>query len=146
MTGAGSDPSGRSTTIGVLGGTRDATVDRSGVLSPRATTWELDWWIGADDRWHMPAREAAVRQQLIDGMPVVQTAMRVPGGDAGQRVYGAPSGDVGEVAGVEVANARPAPSVAALVVRGASALDLDGASVWADGRSVIRTPRSPSRW
>src|SRR4051794_2292646 len=86
MTGAGSDPSGPSTTIGVLGGTRDATVDRSGVLSPRATMWELDWWIGADDRWHMPAREAAVRQQLIDGMPVVQTAMRVPGGDAVQRV------------------------------------------------------------
>ncbi len=102
MTGAGSDPSGTSTTIGVLGGKRDATIDRSGVLLPRATTWELDWWIGADDRWHVPAREAAVRQQLIDGMPVVQTAMRVPGGDALQRVYGAPSGDVGEVAVVEI--------------------------------------------
>ena len=146
MTGAGSDPSGLSTTIGVLGGTRDATVDRSGVLSPRATTWELDWWIGADDRWHVPAREAAVRQQLIDGMPVVQTAMRVPGGDAVQRVYGAPAGDVGEVAVVEIANESPAPFVVALVVRGASALDLDGASVWADGRSAIRTPRPPSRW
>jgi hypothetical protein len=146
MTGAGSDPSGPSTTIGVLGGTRDATVDRSGVLSPRATTWELDWWIGADDRWHMPAREAAVRQQLIEGMPVVQTAMRVPGGDAVQRVYGAPAGDVGAVAVMEIANESPAPFVVALVVRGASALDLDGVSVWADGRSAIRTPRPPSRW
>ena len=116
------------------------------MLSPRATTWELDWWIGADDRWHVPAREAAVRQQLIDGMPVVQTAMRVPGGDAVQRVYGAPAGDVGEVAVVEIANESPAPFVVALVVRGASALDLDGASVWADGRSAIRTPRPPSRW
>src|SRR3954470_8689831 len=146
MTGAGSDPSGRSTTIGVLGGTRDATVDRSGVLSPRATTWELDWWIGADDRWHMPAREAAVRQQLVDGMPVVQTSMRVPGGDAVQRVYGAPTGDVGEVAVVEISNESPAPFVAALVVRGAAALDLEGATEHADGRSAIRTSRPPARW
>src|SRR3954468_7292275 len=137
MTGAGSDPSSPSTTIGVLGGTRDASVDRSGVLSPRATTWELDWWIGADDRWHMPAREAAVRQQLVDGMPVVETAMRVPGGDAVHRVHGtASSDDVGEVAVGEIENASPAPFVAALVGRGASALDLDGATVWADGRSV----------
>ncbi len=145
MTGAGSDPTGR-TTIGVLGGTRDATVDRSGLVAPRATTWELDWWIGADDRWRIPAREAAVRQLLVDGMPVVQTSMRVPGGDAVQRVYGAPASDVGEVAVVEIANESPAPFVVALVVRGASALDLDGATVWADGRAAIRTHRPPSRW
>ncbi len=132
--------------VGVLGGTRDAAVDRRGVVSPRATTWELDWWIGADDRWRVPAREAAVRQQLVDGMPVVQTAMRVPGGDAVQRVYGVPASDVGEVAVVEIANESPAPFVVALVVRGAAALDLDGACVWADGRSAIRTSRPPSRW
>ena len=92
------------------------------------------------------AREAAVRQQLVDGMPVVQTSMRVPGGDAVQRVYGAPAGDVGEVAVVEIANESPAPFVAALVVRGASAVDLGGATVCADGRSAMRTPRPPSRW
>jgi hypothetical protein len=132
--------------IGVLGGTRDATVDRAGVVSPRATTWELDWWIGADDRWRVPVREAAVRQHLVEGMPVVETAMRVPGGDAVHRVYAVPAGDVGEVAVVEIANESPAPFVAALVVRGASVLDLDGADVWADGRSAIRTARAPSRW
>ena len=131
----------------MLGGKRDATVDRSGVVvAARAPTWELDWWIGADDRWRVPAHEAAVRQQLVDGMPVVQTSMRVPGGDAVQRVVRRAGGDVGEVAVVEIANDSPAPFVAALVVRGASALDLDGASVWADGRSAIRTPRPPSRW
>lgn len=132
--------------VGVLGGSRDGTVDRSGVLSPRAAGWELDWWIGAEDRWRIPAREAAVRQQLIDGMPVVQTAMRVPGGDALQRIYAAPVTDVGEVAVVEIANESPAPFVVALVVRGAAALDLDDTDVWADGRSAIRTPRPPSRW
>ena len=146
MTGAGSDPLGRGTSIGVLGGVRDATVDRTGVLAPRAAGWELDWWIGADDRWHVPGREAAVRQHLVDGMPVVQTSMRVPGGDAVHRAYGAPVADVGEVAVVEIANESPAPFVAALVVRGASAVDLGDATVFADGRSAVRTPRPPSRW
>jgi hypothetical protein len=146
VTGAGSDRFEASSTIGVLGGNRDATVDRRGLVTPRATTWELDWWIGADDRWHVPKREAAVRQHLVDGMPVVQTAMRVPGGDAVHRVYAAPMGDVGEVAVVEISNESPAPFVAALVVRGAAALDLDGATVYADGRSAIRTSRPPSRW
>ena len=146
MTGAGSDPTSPRTTIGVLGGSRDATVDRSGVVSPRAAGWDLDWWIGADDRWRMPAREPAVRQQLLDGMPVVQTAMRVPGGDAIHRVYGAPVADVGEVAVVEITNDSPAPFVAAFVVRGASSLDLDGAAVYADGRRALNTSRPPSRW
>jgi hypothetical protein len=146
VTGAGSDRFDASTTIGVLGGKHDATVDRRGIVAPRATTWELDWWIGADDRWHVPKREAAVRQHLVDGMPVVQTAMRVPSGDAVQRVYGAPAGDVGEVAVLEISNESPAPFVAALVLRGAASLDLDGATVYADGRSAIRTTRPPSRW
>jgi hypothetical protein len=146
VTGAGSDLTRPATVIGVIGGTRDATVDRNGVVAPRAAGWELDWWIGAEDRWHIPSREAAVRQQLIDGMPVVQTAMRVPSGDAVQRVYGAPTADIGEVAVVEIANESPAPFVAALVVRGASAVDLDGATVYADGRSALRTTRPPSRW
>jgi hypothetical protein len=146
VTGAGSDPLGRGTSIGVLGGVRDATVDRTGVLAPRAAGWELDWWIGADDRWHVPRREAAVRQHLVDGMPVVQTSMRVPGGDAVHRAYGAPVADVGEVAVVEIANESPAPFVAALVMRGASAVDLGDATVFADGRSAVRTPRPPSRW
>jgi hypothetical protein len=134
------------TLVGVVGGTRDASVDGRGLVGPRAFGWELDWWVGADDRWHLPAREVAVRQHLVSGMPVVSTAMRVPGGDAVERVYGAPDGDAGEVAVVELANESPAPFVGALVVRGANAVDLDGTTIFVDGRSAIRTARPPSRW
>lgn len=132
--------------IGVVGGARSASVGRTGVVAPHAAGWELDWWIGADDRWHVPAREAAVRQQPIDGMPVVQTSMRVPGGDAVQRVYGAPVPDVGEVAVVEIANESPAPFVVALVVRGANRIDQGDTTIYVDGRSALRTTRPPSRW
>jgi hypothetical protein len=142
----GSDPAMPATVIGVAGGTRDAAVGRRGVVAPRVAGWELDWWIGADDRWHVAAREAAVRQQLVDGMPVVQTAMRVPGGDAVHRAYGAVAPDVGEVAVVEVTNDSPAPFVVALVIRGANAVDLSDATVFADGRSALRATRPPSRW
>ena len=45
-------------------------------------------WIGADDRWRIPANEVAVRQHRIADAPVVETAMRVPSGDALHRVYG----------------------------------------------------------
>ena len=79
-------------------------------------------------------------------MPVVQTAMRVPGGDAVQRVYAAPVPDVGEVAVVEIANESPAPFVAAFVLRGANRVDQGDTTVYADGRSALRTTRPPSRW
>ena len=87
-----------------------------------------------------------MRQPLVDGMPVVQTSMRVPGGDAVQRVYGAPVPDVGEVAVVEIANESPAPFVVALVVRGANRIDQGDTTVYVDGRNALRTTRPPSRW
>jgi hypothetical protein len=146
VTEAGSDPWAPSRTIGVLGGSHDATVDRAGVVAPRAAAWDLAWWIGADDRWRVPVSEAAVRQHLLEGMPVVQTSMRVPGGDAVHRIFGAPVPDVGEVAVIEITNESPAPFVAALVVRGAGAVELDGSVVCVDGRRALCTPRPPSRW
>jgi hypothetical protein len=128
--------------VGVLGGSRLAAVDPVGTVRPERANWELAWWIGADDRWHFPDREAAVRQSLLDGMPVVVTAMRVPGGDAIQRVYGAsPDATV-----VEIDNDSPAPFVVALVVRGAGHVELAGATIVADRRAALVAARPPARW
>ena len=57
--------------VGFLGGDRFAVVDDAGAVQPERAGWELAWWIGADDRWHLPEEEVAVRQALVDGMPVV---------------------------------------------------------------------------
>jgi hypothetical protein len=128
--------------VGVLGGGRLTAVDRAGTVRPERANWDLAWWIGADDRWHFPDREAAVRQSLLDGMPVVVTAMRVPGGDAIHRVYGGgPDATV-----VEVENDSPAPFVVALVVRGAGHVELEGSTVVADRRVALVSPRPPARW
>src|SRR5690606_16442824 len=74
------------TTIGNLDSPLGATVDARGLVTPGGA-WSLDWWVGADDRWHVPSREVAVRQKLLADSPVVESAMRVPSGDVVQRAY-----------------------------------------------------------
>ena len=103
------------TMVGNVGSPWEAIVDPRGLVTPWFDGWSLDWWIGADDRWHFPSREVSVRQRLVDAAPVVETVMRVPGGDAVQRVYAVQ--DVEELAVVEFENASNLPFALALAVR-----------------------------
>src|SRR5947209_20342475 len=75
------------TMVGNVGSSWEGIVDPRGLLTPWFDGWSLDWWIGADDRWHFPSREPSVRQTLLDGGPVVETLMRVPGRDAIHRAF-----------------------------------------------------------
>jgi hypothetical protein len=118
-------------------------VDGRGAVTPAGAGWRLDWWIGADDRWHDPAVERAVRQHARDDLPVLETAMRVPGGDAIHRVYGVAG--AGDPLVIEVENASPAPFVVAWVVDGARRVALDGPSVVVDDLAIV-AGRAPARW
>ena len=71
-------------------------------------TAPLRWYVAADDRWHHPAREVAVRQRLIDGTPVFETRVRVPRGDVVHTVWSTTIGDVG-VTVVDVNNDSALP-------------------------------------
>ena len=132
---------GRSwTTVGL-----PETFDRAAV-DPRGLVvlgdWSLDWWVRAGEEWVFPSRAAAARQRLVDGMPVVESVLRVGGGDVMQRVAAArgasvrlddvqrhvkqqrgkqSAGDgtsaVPEVFVVEITNRTPAPVAVALVAR-----------------------------
>jgi hypothetical protein len=106
--------------VGALGGPAVA-IDRGGGLR-LAGGARFEWWIGADDRWRFPSREVASRQRLVDGLPVAETAVRVPSGDAVQRVW-VVAGPV-PVAVVEIENASPVPFAVAFVTQGAVALGL----------------------
>src|SRR5947209_9616614 len=83
------------TPVGTVDGTRPGVVDSHGAVTPGTgdATWTLDWWIGGDDRWYVPEREVTLRQSLVDDTPVVETAVRVPSGDAVHRAYGVVAGD-----------------------------------------------------
>src|SRR5262245_31897626 len=61
------------TWLGTVGSAASAAIDAAGTLSPAG--WSLDWWIGAEDRWHLPASEPSVRQTLLGGSPITETAM-----------------------------------------------------------------------
>lgn len=94
-----------SITTGVTGGGWRASVTGWGAIEPWGDAPTLDWHIAADDRWHSPKREAAVRQRRIDGTAVVETRVRIPDGDAVQRVYSVP--DHGGLTVIEVENESP---------------------------------------
>jgi hypothetical protein len=140
------------TTVGTVGSDTNGIVDPRGLLTPWYDGWSLDWWIGAEDRWHFPSREAAVRQQLVGDTPVVETAMRIPGGDAVQRVYAVP-GEDGPLAIVEITNRTPTPFAVALGIRPynpeglavVERVDLVDRTVIVDGRPALLLPKRPQR-
>lgn len=97
------------TVVGSVGGGGFAVLDAAGTLSsaagPRAEPWSLDWWIGADDGWHVPTR-GSVRHRLASP-GVIETRCKVPSGDAVQRVYAVGGQD--DLVVVEIENDSPLP-------------------------------------
>ena len=155
------------TRTGVVDGARAALVDDRGLVTPVRGPGRpsLDWWVGAEDRWHVPAREVGVTQRRLEGAPVVETTLRVPGGEVVHRAFGArgpahPGGDDWVV--VEVENRSALPVALAWVVRpydptgatGSAAPTLSVASdAFPGGPRLLAAPepfgllpRPPSRW
>lgn len=94
-----------------------AVVGADGTVEPLGSPWHLRWAVGAEDRWHIASEEAAVRTRLADDMPVVATAMRVPGGDVTQQVAAVTDG-AGRAVAVEFVNETSTPVSLALAVGG----------------------------
>jgi len=102
-------------TTGVLGGEWRAEVTAWGDVVPWDGTAPLAWHVAADDRWHSPGAEVAVRQVRLSGAPVFETRLRIPGGDAVQRVWSVADGGGRTI--VEIANDSPLPIACALTRR-----------------------------
>lgn len=94
-------------TTGVTGQPWRASIAPWGAIEPWDDTAALNWFVAADDRWHVPADEAAVRQNRIEGTAVVETRLRVPNGDVVQRVYSV--ADAGGLTVIEVENESTMP-------------------------------------
>ncbi len=91
--------------IGAIGSPWRATVSAWGRIDPADGSSNLDWAIGGADRWYRPGVETSTRQQAVAGTPVIETRVRVPGGDAIHRAFVVAGGHVV----VEIENASPAP-------------------------------------
>jgi hypothetical protein len=142
------------TMVGNLASPHEAIVDARGLVTTWFGGWSLDWWVGAEDRWHLPSRELPnrVRQQLLDETPVVETAMRVPGGEIVHRTYSIRGDD--ELVIVEIENQSRVPVALAVAVRPYNAEGLavieriglhDETTVTVDGRVGLLLPKRPAR-
>jgi hypothetical protein len=119
----------RGVVVGVTGSTRRARVSACGAVDA-AGAGIVEWYVAAEDRWHVPAQESTVRQRRIDGTPVVETRIRVPEGDAVQRVWAVP--ELGGLTVIEVENASALPFAVAfsgarvLTERPPAAIEIQG--------------------
>jgi hypothetical protein len=102
-------------TTGVLGQPWRATVTSAGVVEPHDGSSPLAWHVAADDRWHDPRTDTGVRHGRVAGTAVFETRLRIPGGDAIQRVWSVADG--GGYSLISVHNESPAP-IAVAFTRG----------------------------
>ncbi len=145
-------PSGSSITASHVSGAKEllgdldgpvAAVDSSGTVAPVGAGWRVGWAVGAEDRWHIAAEEAAVRSRLIDEMPVTATAMKVPGGDVVLRAAAARDAASRGVV-LEFMNDTPVPVSLALGVSGSiDTARVQGSCLLVDGRVSVRLSRAP---
>ena len=120
-----------------------AAVSAGGTVEPLGSPWRVSWAVGTEDRWHIASEEAAVRARLVDDMPVVATAMRVPGGDVVQRAAAITDG-AGRAVVVEFVNESTGPVSVALAVSGSlSTARVQGSRLLADGRNALELDRTP---
>jgi len=136
------------TLLGALGSVGRGAVDPRGFLTTGAGCG-IDWWVRANDQWHQPARAGAVRQTCVEGVPVIETRLRVGGGEVIQTV-GAIAGGDGQLV-IEFQNNTDAAVALAIAVRpvdlvGATRVDrveFDGTWLVADGKRIVGFPREP---
>lgn len=149
------------TPVGTVDAGAIADCDPTGLVQMRGETWSLDWWIGAEDRWHYPSNDAAVRQRLIGDSPIIETAMRVPGGDIVQRVFGVRATSplahesIWEDSGVvvEIENLTAVPVAVAITLRPflldgvgkIATLSADGSVLSVDGRVAAVLSKAVAR-
>lgn len=116
-TGEGKAASRPSTMIGSLGSSWRADVDGAGNVVCADGSPPLQWFVAAEDRWHRPAEEVAIRQVALEGTPVVETRLRVPSGDVVQRLFVAPGRGTGPALIMDVENDSARAVVLALTRR-----------------------------
>lgn len=133
------------TELGIVGSAPVRTVGVRGTLAALGGSHFFDWWVGAEDRWHHASDEPAVRQGLAPDDVTIETRLRVPGGDAVQRLVAVPDGGTG-VTLAEIENDTPVPFAVALVHEAPTGdVRVYDNVVTVDGRAVLRASRSVAR-
>ena len=144
-------PAAVGTRVGTDDGFR-AVVDTRSVVQPLGSGHRVEWWVGGEDRWYDPSTEAAVRQVRPGAAPVLETRLRVSGGDVVATTWAAVGrGSTGPAVVVELANETPVPVAVAVAVQAASGgqvrrISADGRRLLVDGTTAVVVDREPGRY
>ncbi len=138
-------------TLSTLGAGAIADIDSAGCIMLRRRPLAVDVWIGGGDRWWYPAREATVRQTRIEGLPIVETRMKVGDADVVLTAWADESGDARGRVMLQLSTELEVPVVAAIVVRpiglfGPGRINearISGELMIADRLPVVQLPREP---
>lgn len=138
-------------TLSTLGTGAIADVDSGGCIVLRNRPVAIDVWIGGGDRWWFPSREATVRQTRIEGLPVVETRMKVGDADVVLTAWADEGGDARGRVMVQLSTELEVPVVAAIVVRplglfgpgSINELRVVGNLIVADHLPLVQLPREP---
>lgn len=127
--------------VGMSGAEPAATVDGRGAVTPSAPDGDagtqLEWWVGDVESWHRPTR-TVTRQRLVRRAPVVESKVKIAGGDVVvQTGVAGPAG--GGPPGIlsELENQTPSPVVVAVVVGPHRGATWDGAVLRAGDLNVV---------
>ena len=131
------------TRVGTDDGFRAVVDDAAAVHLLDRPVW-VGWWIGGDDRWYDPAAERAVRQVRPGPAPVLETRLRVAGGDVVATTWAAVAGGPGVV--VELANETPVPVAVAVVAGSGGQVAVEDRTLSVDGAAACTVDREPGRF
>jgi hypothetical protein len=132
------------TVLGTLGAPPVGTIGADGVVVLADGARTVRWWVVAEDRTHLTEREASARHRRVEDAPVVEVAVKVPGGDVIGRSFGMVGPDSGAALALEVANRTAVPVAVAFVV-GPGAMSLGDGELMVDGRQFLHSTRRPAR-
>ncbi|MDQ1433436.1 MAG: hypothetical protein QOF59_252 [Actinomycetota bacterium] len=127
--------------VGTLTTGVTAEVDAYGTVRRGAV--RLAWRVRSGNDWLEPGAGSTPRQSRPTPAPVVHTALRIPGGDAIQRVYAVGDGD-GALVVVEIENDSPEAIAVAFVVDAPGVVTTNDDGVVADGNRVLAWSRRPA--
>ena len=105
--------------IADLDGELSARVDRAAAVRLVGHDWIIDWMIATEAGWQTAADAGAVRQHLVEHAPVVETTVRVDGGQLVHRAFVAADRDGTPAVVIEARNDSPHAVGLAFVLRSA---------------------------
>ncbi len=144
--------SGRNwTLLGAIGSSRRGVVDPRGLVVAQSGRCSVDWWVRANDRWYFPSRGEAVTQRLVDQAPVVETTLRIDGGEVIHRAF--VTGGADEHVVIEIQNNTDTAVAVALCARPydhesqvrCDEVSFDNGTLYVDGVALISPDRDPGQ-